>query len=161
MKVKVFNNSQHQLPCYESEGAACVDLRASFTNLDEEFKGEKFEKLNGIIYLLPGGRILISTDLFVAIPKGYEIQIRPRSGLAIKNGISCVNTPGCIDSDYRGNIGIILINHGSKTFEIKNGDKIAQAKLSKVEKIEWDEVRSKDDLSKTTRGANGFGSTGK
>jgi dUTP pyrophosphatase len=161
MKIKVFNNSFNALPEYATIGSACVDLKASFSELDKEFKGELFTKLADIIYLMPKGRVLIPTDLYTAIPKGYELQIRPRSGLAINYGISIVNCTGTIDEDYRGNIGIILINHGSKTFEIKSGDKIAQAKLSKVEKIEWEEVYGKDKLSITERGEGGYGSTGK
>lgn len=164
MKVKIVNKSQHQLPIYATDGSAGIDLRASFTSLDEIFKGNHFEVFTNenntnYIVLHSGGRILIPTDLYIEIPKGYELQIRPRSGLAIKNGISLVNTPGTIDSDYRGNIGIILINNDLHTpFVINNGDKIAQAILSKYEKIEWIEV---NELQETKRGESGYGSTGK
>jgi dUTP pyrophosphatase len=160
MKVQVINKSQHQLPKYATIGSAAVDLQASFTELDQDFKGDRFQvdAPNKVIFLLAGGRILIPTDLYVAIPEGYEIQIRPRSGLAIKNGISMVNCTGTIDSDYRGNVGIILINHSNKTFEIRNGDRIGQAILSKVEQIEWVNV---DKLSETSRGEGGFGHSGK
>jgi dUTP pyrophosphatase len=162
MKIKVINNSQHSLPTYATDGSSGLDLCASFTSLDQEFKGNHFEVFNEkevYIVLYPGGRVLIPTDLFVEIPKGYELQIRCRSGLAIKNGISMVNCVGTIDSDYRGNIGIILINHDLHTpFVIKNGDRIAQAILNKCEKIEWNQVLKLED---SNRGTGGFGSTGK
>jgi len=157
MKIEVINKSQHQLPVYATDGSAGLDLRASFTQLDSEFKGDNFEVFDDCIILHPGGRILIPTDIYVAIPEGYELQIRPRSGLAIKNGISMVNCVGTIDSDYRGNIGIILINHDLHTpFKIVNGDRIAQAILSKYEKIEWKEV---NELTQTKRSEGGFGHT--
>lgn len=144
MNIKVFNESPNQLPQYETSGAAGLDVKA-----------------NEDVTIKPGERALIKTGLYVEIPEGYEIQVRPRSGLAIKYGISVCNTPGTIDHDYRGNIGVILINHGSTDFEVKIGDRIAQLVLNRVERIDWSTVLSKDELSKTDRGAGGFGSTNK
>ncbi len=143
MIVNVVNKSNNVLPKYESEFASGVDLIA-----DEDYE------------LHPGFRVLIHTNLFVEAPKGYEIQIRPRSGNALKYGITVLNTPGTIDSDYRGNIGVILLNTDTTNiFKIEKGKtKIAQAVLCKVEKIEFEEV---DTLSETKRGAGGFGSTSK
>lgn len=162
MKVQVINNSNNKLPAYSTIGSSAVDLNASILLLDTTPIGVKVDRIfNGTnfeIALLPKGRCIIPTDLFVAIPEGYEIQIRPRSGLAIKNGITCLNTPGTIDADYRGNIGIILINHSDETFYIKDGDRIAQAVLCKVEKIEWETVL---ELPTTKRGEGGYGHTGK
>ena len=109
----------------------------------------------------PGEIKLVNTGISVAIPEGYEIQVRPRSGIAAKHGVTVLNTPGTIDADYRGLIKVILINHGDKPFEIKNGDRIAQLVLNKVEQINWIPVSSKDELESTERGDGGFGSTGK
>jgi dUTP pyrophosphatase len=109
----------------------------------------------------PGEIKLINTGLSVAIPEGYEIQVRPRSGLAAKHGITVLNTPGTIDADYRGLIKVILINHGDKPFEIKNGERIAQLVLNKVEQINWVPVVSTDELEQSERGEGGFGSTGR
>jgi dUTP pyrophosphatase len=114
--------------------------------------------LESEITLTPGERKLIPTGLFIALPKGYEAQMRPRSGLALKNGISLVNTPGTIDADYRGEIGIILINHSSENFVIHDGDRICQMVINKYESIDWDLC---DDLDTTERGSGGFGHTGK
>lgn len=148
--VSIWNKSDNSLPKYESAFASGLDLRADLTNC-----------LAGMIELEPGERILIKTGLHVAIPEGYEIQIRPRSGLAMKHGISIVNTPGTIDSDYRGEIGVILINHGEDSFIIRNGDKIAQAIIKETNQIEWNEVGLLEELPSTARGEGGFGSTGK
>jgi dUTP pyrophosphatase len=144
MKVKVVKNLKHEkdLPRYETQTAAGLDLRA---NCETD------------LIIQPGCRVLIPTGLKVEIPEGYELQIRPRSGLALKNGITVLNAPGTIDSDYRGEIGVVLINHGQETFIVSCGDRIAQAVLSKFEKVEWEEVQ---DLSETDRGEGGFGSTG-
>jgi dUTP pyrophosphatase len=158
MKVQVVNNSNNEFPKYATIGSSAVDLKASILQLDATPIGTGVDKIKNEIILLPGGRCIIPTDLFVAIPEGYEIQIRPRSGLAIKDGITCLNTPGTIDADYRGNIGIILINHSNKPFYIKDGDRIAQAVLCKVEKIEWETVL---ELPTTKRGEGGYGHTGK
>ena len=141
MEIKVVNNSKNQLPKYETERASGLDIRA-----------------NSNCVIQPNTRILIPTGLRVEIPDGYEIQIRPRSGLALKHGITVLNSPGTIDADYRGEIGVILINHGEKEFEVLVGDKIAQLVFSKIEKIEWDPVLV---ISETVRSSSGFGSTGK
>ena len=143
MKVKVVNKSNHRLPGYKYSGDAGMDLKA---NISEP------------IVLKPGERQLIPTGLHTLLPEGYELQIRPRSGLALKDGISCLNTPGTIDQSYTGDIGVILINLGQNNFIVNPGDRIAQVVLNKFEKIEWDEVSS---LDATERSDNGFGSTGK
>jgi len=144
MNVKVYNESPNSLPQYETSGAAGLDVKA-----------------NENVTIKPGERVLVKTGLFVEIPEGYELMVRPRSGLAIKHGITVLNSPGCVDPDYRGNVGVILINHSSSDFEIRVGDRIAQLVLNKVEKIDWQTVISKDELSMTNRGSGGFGSTNK
>lgn len=146
INVNVYNESTNPLPQYETLGAAGLDVRA--------FIPES-------ITITPGHRALIPTGLYVEIPVGYEIQVRPRSGLALKKGITVLNTPGTIDSDYRNCIGVILINLSDEDFEINPGDRIAQLVLNKVPQINWILVGSKDDLSSTDRGLGGFGSTGK
>ena len=142
MLVKIVNESSNALPQFETGGSAGADIRS-----------------NQQAIIQPSGYELIKTGLFVEIPYGYEIQIRPRSGLALKNGITVLNSPGTIDSDYRGEIGVILINHGTEPFNVNVGDRIAQMVLSKVEHIQWHAVGSLD--SGTKRGEKGFGSTGK
>ena len=132
------------LPKYETEQSAGMDLRAALKN------GE-------FIDILPGRRALVPTGLKIALPPGFEAQIRPRSGLALKNGITCLNSPGTIDADYRGEVGIILINHGWEAFRIARGDRIAQMVIAPVTQAAWFEV---DGLDKTERGEGGFGSTG-
>ena len=139
MKVCVVNKSNHRLPEYSTPMSAGVDLKA---NISEP------------ITLGPLQRILIPTALYMAIPEGYELQIRSRSGLALKSGIFCLNSPGTVDSDYRGNIGVILANFSDTPFIINPGDRVAQAVLNKFEKIEWDEVTT---LNETERGTGGFG----
>ena len=146
MKVQVFNKSHNPLPIYATVGSAGIDLVASINGIDRQ-----------IVY--PGKVSLIHTGLFVAIPEGYELQIRPRSGLALKKGITVLNTPGTIDSDYRGEIGVIIINHGDEAVAFANGDKIAQAVLKQVDKIEWESVPTYEQLPITNRGEGGFGST--
>jgi len=141
--VKIINQSTNPLPQYTTEGAAGMDIRA--------FLAEP-------VTLQSLQRTLIPTGLFIELPKGYEAQIRPRSGLAIKQGITCLNTPGTIDSDYRGEIKIILINLSDVSHVVLNGDRIAQMVLQAVEKINWEEVTL---LSETLRSNGGFGSTGK
>ena len=143
MKVEIVNLSKHSLPAYGTLLSAGMDVRA---NLDND------------VVLLPGERKLIPTGLFIALPFGYEAQIRPRSGLALKSGISLVNTPGTIDADYRGEIGIILINFSNENFVIHDGDRICQMVINKFETIVWEEVNS---LDETHRGNGGFGHTGK
>lgn len=142
MNVRIVNKSKHQLPKYETDSSAGMDLRA---NIDED------------IILKPLERILVPTGLFIELPHGYEAQIRPRSGLAIKKGISVLNTPGTIDSDYRGEIGIILINLSKDDFIIKDGERICQMIISKFETIIWDDV---EELNVSLRGKGGFGHTG-
>jgi dUTP pyrophosphatase len=131
-----------ELPSYETEDAAGMDLRAAVTD---------------DVVLAPGERALIPTGLAIALPSGYEAQVRPRSGLALRNGISLVNTPGTIDADYRGEVGVILINHGSEAFTVDRGMRVAQMVIAPVTQAAWLEV---DNLSDTARGAGGFGSTG-
>ena len=142
MIVNIINRSKHQTPSYETPLSAGMDLRA---NIDEP------------VTLKPLERAIIKTGLFIALPKGYEAQVRPRSGLAAKFGITVLNTPGTIDADYRGEIGVILVNLSNEAFTINDGDRIAQMIIAKHEHIRWNEV---DDLDKTSRGAGGFGSTG-
>ena len=132
------------LPAYETDGAAGMDVRAAVPD------GEPLS-------LKPGERAMVPTGLSVAIPEGYEIQMRPRSGLAAKHGITCLNTPGTIDSDYRGELKVIMINHGDEPFVIARGERIAQLVLAPVTRAAFTEV---DDLDETERGSGGFGSTG-
>ncbi|MBA2330863.1 MAG: dUTP diphosphatase [Bacteroidota bacterium] len=143
LTIKMVNKSDNPLPHYATEGAAGMDIRAS---------------LNETITLKPLERTLVATGLFMELPFGYEAQIRPRSGLAIKQGITCLNTPGTIDSDYRGEIKIILINLSQEEQSINNGDRIAQMVIQKIEKAELEPVTI---LTETERAAGGFGSTGK
>lgn len=142
MEVKIVNNSKHPLPQYETSRSAGMDLRA---NLEEP------------VNLSPMERKLILTGLFIELPEGYEAQVRPRSGLAIKRGITVLNSPGTIDADYRGEIGVILINLSREIFEIKNGDRIAQLVIARHDQPSLIEVK---ELAVTKRGESGFGSTG-
>ena len=142
MKVKIINKSKHQLPEYETLYSAGMDLRA---NIDEA------------IVLNPLERTLAPTGLFIELPVGYEAQIRPRSGLAIKHGISLVNAPGTIDADYRGEIKVILVNLSNSPFTINDGERICQMVVAKHERVEWEET---NELEQTERGAGGFGHTG-
>ena len=148
VNVKVYNESNNPLPSYETENAAGLDLRAYFKDAES-------------IMLWPEERILINTGLYTELPEGYEAQVRPRSGLALKKGITVLNSPGTIDADYRNSIGVILVNHSNEVFEIKNGDRIAQLVINEVPKIKWQNVSSREELSDTNRGLGGFGSTGK
>jgi len=133
------------LPAYESASAAGMDLRAA---LGEE----------GAFEIAPGGRALVPTGIAIALPQGYEAQVRPRSGLAVKHGITCLNSPGTIDADYRGEIKVILINHGSAPVTITHGERIAQLIVAPVVQAAWQEMES---LDETERGAGGFGSSGR
>ena len=142
MKVKIINKSRHQLPEYATAQSAGVDLRA---NIDSP------------VVLPPLGRALIPTGLYMALPDGYEAQVRPRSGLALKQGIMVLNTPGTIDADYRGEIGVILANVSDVEVKINDGDRIAQMVINKYERVTFEEV---DVLDETERGAGGFGHTG-
>jgi dUTP pyrophosphatase len=142
MKIRIVNQSDHALPSYETLASAGMDLRAHIIEP---------------ITLQPLERALVKTGLFMELPIGLEAQVRPRSGLALKKGISVLNAPGTIDADYRGEIGVILINLSSEPFTITPGDRIAQLVIAKHERAEWVEV---DSLEETARGAGGFGSTG-
>ncbi|WP_295202565.1 dUTP diphosphatase [Sediminibacterium sp.] len=143
IRVRIVNASQNPLPVYATVGSSGVDIRAH---------------LEQAITIKPSERMLVPTGIFLEIPLGYEIQIRPRSGLAIKQGITCLNTPGTIDADYRGEVKVILINLSSEEQTIQPGDRIAQMVLQKVERIEWEAT---DTLDETERGTGGFGSTGR
>lgn len=142
MNVKIINKSSHGLPAYETGSSAGMDIRA---NLSEP------------VTLAPLARTIVKTGLFIELPIGYEAQVRPRSGLAAKKGITVLNSPGTIDADYRGEIGVILVNLSSEEFTIENGERVAQLVISRHEHIAWTEV---DVLEETERGAGGFGSTG-
>jgi dUTP pyrophosphatase len=142
MNINIINKSQHELPNYETVASAGMDLRANLTEP---------------VTLNPLERAIIKTGLFIELPIGYEAQVRPRSGLAAKKGITVLNSPGTIDADYRGEIGVILVNLSNEPFVIENGERIAQMIIAKHERAQWTEV---EELSETTRGAGGFGSTG-
>ena len=142
VKVKIINKSKHELPAYGTLFSAGMDIRA---NLDNP------------VVVEPMQRILIPTGLYMALPEGFEAQIRPRSGLALKHGLGILNSPGTIDADYRGEIGIILINLSDKPFEIKDGERICQMVVKEFCRVEWEET---DTLEETDRGAGGFGHTG-
>ncbi len=143
MKVRIINDSPWDAPGYATEGSAGVDLKA---NIEEP------------ITLAPFQRVIVPTGLRIALPKGTEAQVRPRSGLAAKHGITVLNTPGTIDSDYRGEVGVILINLSDKDFVINPGERIAQMVLARYERFEWEEV---EQLDSTSRGEGGLGSTGR
>lgn len=143
LHCRIVNNSNHPLPHYSTIDSAGMDLCAHIASP---------------IILKPMDRMLIPTGLYIELPTGYEAQVRPRSGLAIKNGITVLNTPGTIDADYRGEVKVIIINLSREDFEIKNGDRIAQMVIAKHEKVEWIAVET---LSDTERGSGGFGSSGK
>jgi len=143
MKIRIVNQSKHPLPAYETPASAGMDLRAS---LEKE------------VLLRPLERALIPTGLFIELPVGFEAQVRPRSGLAIKTGITVLNTPGTIDADYRGEIKVILINLSSEEVTVRDGERIAQMIISSHEKAEWE---PSEELNNTERGAGGFGHTGR
>lgn len=142
MKVQIINRGHHALPAYATALSAGMDLRA---NLDEP------------IVLKPLQRCLVPTGLFLALPEGYEAQVRPRSGLALKKGVTVLNSPGTVDADYRGEVGVILINLSAEEFVIEDGERIAQMVIARHEQVTWKEVEV---LSETERGAGGFGHTG-
>ena len=142
MTIKIINKSEHPLPQYETGASAGMDLRAS---------------ISAPVSLQPLERAIIKTGLFIELPVGYEAQVRPRSGLAAKKGITVLNAPGTIDADYRGEIGVILVNVSNEPFTIENGERVAQLVIAKHERATWHEAV---ELSETTRGAGGFGSTG-
>jgi dUTP pyrophosphatase len=142
MNINIINTSQHELPNYETIASAGMDLRAN---------------IEAPITLKPLERTIVKTGLFIELPIGYEAQVRPRSGLAAKKGITVLNAPGTVDADYRGEIGVILVNLSQDDFVIENGERIAQLIIAKHERAEWVEVQ---ELSQTSRGEGGFGSTG-
>ena len=142
MNVQIINKSKHATPIYETDGAAGMDLRA---NISES------------ILLKPLERTIIKTGLFIALPAGFEAQVRPRSGLAAKKGITVLNSPGTVDADYRGEIGVILVNLSNEEFEVNDGERVAQLVIAKHERVTWKEVEV---LNETERGSGGFGSTG-
>ncbi|MFD2563609.1 dUTP diphosphatase [Aquimarina rubra] len=142
MQINIINKSSHKLPHYETIASAGMDLRAN---------------INESITLRPLERTIVKTGLFIELPVGFEAQVRPRSGLAAKKGITVLNAPGTIDADYRGEIGVILVNLSNEDFEIENGERVAQLVIAKHERAEWNEVA---ELSETSRGEGGFGSTG-
>ena len=142
MNVQIINKSKHATPNYETEGAAGVDLKAN---------------IEKAIVLKPLERAIIKTGLFIALPIGFEAQVRPRSGLAAKKGITVLNAPGTVDADYRGEIGVILVNLSNQEFVINDGERVAQLIIAKHERINWEEVAV---LNETDRGSGGFGSTG-
>lgn len=143
MKIKIINKSKHELPGYATQAAAGMDLRA---NLDAPIVLKSLE------------RTLVPTGLFMELPVGFEAQVRPRSGLAFKNGVTVLNSPGTIDADYRGEVKVILVNLSNETFTINDGERVAQLVIAKHEQAEWIEV---EQLEETARGDGGFGSTGK
>lgn len=142
MNIKIINKSMHELPYYETISSAGMDLRASISEAR---------------VLKPLERSIVGTGLFIELPAGFEAQVRPRSGLAAKKGITVLNAPGTIDADYRGEIGVILVNLSNEDFTINNGERIAQLVISKFERAEWTSV---EELNETSRGEGGFGSTG-
>jgi len=142
MQINIINKSSHKLPHYETIASAGMDLRA---NISEP------------ITLKPLERTIVKTGLFIELPVGYEAQVRPRSGLAAKKGVTVLNAPGTVDADYRGEIGVILVNLSNENFVVENGERVAQLVIAKHERAEWNEVV---ELSETSRGAGGFGSTG-
>ncbi len=143
MTIKIINKSDHNLPEYETGASAGMDLRA---NISEA------------VILKPLARAIIKTGLFIELPVGFEAQVRPRSGLAAKHGLTVLNSPGTVDADYRGEIGVILVNLSNTDFKIENGERIAQLVIAKHERADWIEV---EQLNETSRGEGGFGSTGK
>jgi dUTP pyrophosphatase len=143
MKIKIKNQSTHKLPAYETIASAGMDLRAN---------------ISAPIILKPLERTIIKTGLYIELPVGFEAQVRPRSGLAAKHGVTVLNSPGTVDADFRGEIGIILVNLSAVEFKIEDGERIAQLVIAKHERAQWMEVQ---ELNKTSRGEGGFGSTGK
>ncbi len=142
MTVQIINKSKHLIPAYETEGSAGMDLRANITEA---------------ITLKPLERAIVTTGLYIALPQGYEAQVRPRSGLAAKKGITVLNAPGTVDADYRGEIGVILVNLSNDDFIVNDGERVAQLVIAKHERVNWQEVTV---LDETERGTGGFGSTG-
>ena len=159
MKVNVINKSSNSLPVYAKAGDSGMDVMADFSKgINEKFMHHAaYDEIRQKILVFSGGRVLVPTGIFTSFPPGYEIQVRSRSGLALKQGVFVLNSPGTIDSGYRNEIGVILFNTSDEVFEIGHGDRIAQLVLAKVSLIEWNEVL---DLDSSERGEGGFGSTG-
>lgn len=166
MKVSIINKSKYELPKYETSLSAGMDIKGDFSRIELEnwqpkrffYDAELLINPEGMsIMIRPGGRCLIPTGLFIALPKGYEAQVRPRSGLALKQGLTVLNSPGTIDADYRGEIGIILVNASNNYVEIRDGERLAQLVIAKHETVEWELVQK---LPTTDRGEGGFGHTG-
>ncbi len=149
MNIKILNVSGNPLPAYETTNASGMDLRASLSDSD-----------GGIVVMESLQRVLIGTGLFLEIPPGFEGQIRPRSGLAFRNGITVLNSPGTVDSDYRGELKILLINLSGQPFTIRHGDRIAQLIIARYESIRWLQISELEELSETKRGVGGYGHTG-
>ena len=145
LTVPVVSTSDHDLPSYSTSDSAGMDLRAN---------------LSAPVTLQPGERALIPTGLHLALPAGFEAQVRPRSGLAYKHGVTVLNSPGTIDADYRGDVGVILINHGQAPFTVEHGERIAQLVVARYERVAWEAVDAVERLSATVRGEGGFGHTG-
>ena len=145
LTVPVVSTSDHDLPSYSTSDSAGMDLRAN---------------LSAPVTLQPGERALIPTGLHLALPAGFEAQVRPRSGLAYKHGVTVLNSPGTIDADYRGDVGVILVNHGQAPFTVEHGERIAQLVVARYERVAWEAVDAVERLSVTVRGAGGFGHTG-
>lgn len=144
VSVKIVNQGRHPLPHYGTPGAAGMDLRANLPD--------------GALEVAPGARVLVPTGIYIELPMGYECQVRPRSGLALKHGITVLNSPGTIDCDYRGEVRVILVNLGSDSFVINDGERIAQMVVARYSSVEWNEVET---LEESERGAGGFGHTGR
>ena len=162
MQVQIIRNTLNQLPRYETPESAGCDLRAELNLINEKllFNAEAVYTLDNVateLIIYPGGRALIPTGIKMALPVGFEAQVRPRSGLALKHGITVLNTPGTIDSDYRGDVGVVLINHGTEPFVVNQGDRIAQLVITQITQVQFVPV---DELQETNRGTGGFGSTG-
>ena len=162
MQVQIIRNTLNQLPRYETPESAGCDLRAELNLVNEKllFNAEAVYNIDNLateLIIYPGGRALIPTGIKMALPVGFEAQVRPRSGLALKYGITVLNTPGTIDSDYRGDVGVVLINHGTEPFVVNQGDRIAQLVITQITQVQFVPV---DELQETNRGTGGFGSTG-
>jgi len=166
-EVKVFNNGLQELPQHSTEYSAGFDFRADYSKIKSgmDFLGDsetfEYDNVTKTLILFGGGRVLIPTGLHIALPDGYELQVRPRSGLALKHGITIVNSPGTVDQDFRGFIGIILLNTSNKPFEIKEGERIGQGVLNRVEQVQWISVNSVEELGESGRGEKGYGSSGR
>ena len=159
MKIDVINTSSNPLPVYAKAGDSGMDVRADFSRgvSDEHMYGAAYDEERKVVLLFSGGRYLVPTGIFTSFPPGFEIQVRPRSGQALKQGITVLNTPGTIDSGYRNELGVILFNTSDEVFEIAHGDRIAQIVLAKVSLIEWNQV---DSLTESDRGKTGLGDSG-